>query len=157
MKSIYITRNITLQREGQDDAVLQKGHHTVADDVAEHPFVKHHTSSVEDAGAGTADLQALLDQTRIAASSEIEQLQTLLVAAQDDAAAAPELRKAVAHHADRAEQLQRDLNAAQASFDARYDAKAVELAAAQATIAERDAALAAYAAMTPAEPKGKAK
>lgn len=123
MKSIHITRKITLQREGHEDVTLEKGHHTVADDVAEHKFVKFHTSSVADAGADTADLQALLEQTRIAAAAEIERLQSSLKTAQDHAA-----------------YLQQ------------------ELAAAQTTIAERDAALAAHAAMTPAvEPKGKAK
>lgn len=82
MKSIYITRNITLQRTGHDDVVLPKGHHTVADDVAEHPFVKHHVASSTDVEDGAADLQALLDQTRIAAASEIEHLQATLAAAQ---------------------------------------------------------------------------
>jgi len=143
MKSIHITRNITLQREGQEDVVLQKGHHTVADDVAEHPFVKHHTSSVADAGADTADLQALLDQTRIAAQSEIEHLRAdlehgrmLLQGAHDEAA---DLRTALnASNTDLAGALQRAGTAEQA------------LAAAQATITEQQTTLAAYAAMTPA-------
>lgn len=137
MKSIFITRNITLQRTGHDDVVLPKGHHTVADDVAEHPFVKHHVASATDAPDGVADLQALLDQTRIAAATEIEQLQASLVAAQDDAAAAPELRKAVEHHANHAARLQKELDAA------------------QSTIAEQQTTLAAYAAMTPADTKAK--
>lgn len=127
MKSIYITRNITLQREGQEDVVLQKGHHTVADDVAEHQFVKHHVASVTDAGEGVADLQALLDQTRIAAASEIEQLKAQLAATQTSA---DEWRH---------------------KFNDQVDT----LAAAQSTIAEQQTTLAAYAAMTPADTKAK--
>lgn len=129
MKSIFITRNITLQREGQEDVVLQKGHHTVADDVAEHPFVKHHVASVTDAGEGVADLQAQLEQTRIAAAAEIEQLQAQLAAAQGDAK----------RHIDVARMAADDLRKAHQ-----------DLATAQATIAEQQTTLAAYAAMTPA-------
>lgn len=147
MKSIHITRKITLQREGHEDVTLEKGHHTVADDVAEHKFVKFHTSSVADAGADTADLQALLEQTRIAAQAEIEQLKEQLAAAQDDATAVPELRK----------DLERGRSLLQGAHDEAENLRN-NLAAAQTTIAERDAALAAHAAMTPAvEPKGKAK
>jgi len=139
MKSIYINRNITLQRAGHDDVALPKGNHTVADDVAEHPFVKHHTSSVTDAPDGVADLQALLDQTRIAAASEIEQLKEQLVAAQDDAAAAPELRLTIVKQQTA---LSAALQRAEAAEKSRADAVSV--------IAERDATIAAYAAMTPA-------
>lgn len=139
MKSIYINRNITLQRAGHDDVALPKGSHTVADDVAEHPFVKHHTSSVTDAPDGVADLQALLDQTRITAASEIEQLQASLVAAQGDAAAAPELRLTIVEQ-------QTALSGALQRADAAEQA----LAASLVTVAERDATIAAYAAMTPA-------
>lgn len=135
MKSIHITRNITLQREGQEDVVLQKGHHTVADDVAEHPFVKHHTSSVADAGADTADLQALLDQTRIAAQSEIEQLRGEL-----------ERNEVLTRRAQ--EDAERHGNVARIAADDLRKAHQ-DLAAAQATIAEQQTTLAAYAAMTP--------
>lgn len=151
MKSIYITRNITLQREGQEDVVLQKGHHTVADDVAEHPFVKHHVASVEDAGEGVADLQALLDQTRIAAASEIEQLKEQLDMAQA-------IARSVRGETDA---LRTDLERGRSLLQGAHDEAANlrnNLAAALATVAERDATIAAYAAMTPAvEPKGKAK
>ena len=158
MKSIYITRNITLQRTGHDDVVLPKGHHTVADDVAEHPFVKHHVASVEDAGEDVADLQALLDQTRIAAASEIEQLQLTLKNAQSSG---DEWRRKFDHQGSALAQLQEDVerhgNVARIAADDLRKAHQ-DLAAALTTVAERDATIAAYAAMTPAaEAKGKAK
>lgn len=152
MKSIYITRSITLQRTGHDDVVLPKGHHTVADDVAEHPFVKHHVASVEDAGEGVADLQALLDQTRIAAASEIEQLKEHLEQAHIERSNV--VGEMTAHVIKLQEDVERHANVARIAADDLRKAHQ-DLAAAQATIAEQQTTLAAYAAMTPADTKAK--
>lgn len=146
MKSIYITRNITLQRAGKEDVVLAKGHHAVDDDVAAHPFVKHHTASVSDAGADAGT-------ELIAAKSEIERLQGLLNVETVHAA----------RDRDEAADLRTTLNAAHSDLRGalqRADTAEQSLAAAQAAIAERDAALAAHAAMqapTATEAKAKAK
>lgn len=135
MKSIYINRNITLSRAGEEDLVLPKGNHTVTDEVAEHPFVKFHTESVADAPAGNAELQALLDQTRLAAAAEIEQLQSQLAAARVKVSE----QDAILDHA---QTTIAELRTA--------------LTVAQSKIAEQDAALAAHAAMqTPVETKAK--
>lgn len=41
--TIYLSRKITLNREGKDSLALEPGRNVVDADVAAHPFIKAHT------------------------------------------------------------------------------------------------------------------
>lgn len=86
--TIFVSRNLTLNRKGQDPVALTAGANVVDADVAEHPFVKAHAvggnAEVADLAA---ELQAAKDALAVAtkraddAEAKVAELQAVIDAA----------------------------------------------------------------------------
>jgi polyhydroxyalkanoate synthesis regulator phasin len=145
--TIYVSRKITLNRADKDPIALEQGRNVVDADVADHPFVKHHTieggSTVD--GAELEELRARVEELteQLAAGNApgtggkaIEKVRADLAAARAELATAGkamiELRNALDAERARVAELEQQLAAKDADMAALVDAMSKPADAARA-------------------------